>query len=107
MRVGDADQRVRREGLVDAFDELHRGFGIGAEQLLELTQELVELVCELVVAVLVVVIVVMVVVVVVVVSHPAKLADLARGGGQFPTVPGRALVSFLPRNLSGRRELIR
>jgi hypothetical protein len=39
-------------------------------------------------------------VVVVVVSHPAKLADLARRGGQFPTFRG-GCGRFLPQVCPG------
>jgi hypothetical protein len=38
-----------------------------------------------------IVLVVVIMVVVVVVSHPAKLADLARSGGQFPTFQAASL----------------
>jgi len=73
--VRDADQRMSRERLVDAVDELQGRFWVGAEQLLELTQEFIELLREVfVVVVLVVVIVIMVVIVIVivVVRHAAQ-----------------------------------
>jgi hypothetical protein len=79
---------VCRERLVDAVHELQGGLGVGAEELLELTEELIQLFGKFVITVLMVAIFVMNMVVVVVVCHRPKLADLAQGGGQFP--PPRA-----------------